>query len=173
MQFTSAKQKAHYTGSVPVWAVSDEGRTTSFHQGEVQLEMTRFKKEPNDPFVGTFWVNKGVEIRNGELPWMKCSWSPCLSLHWMTVPRSPGLQPPISVCSCLLTAWRFTHPDRLQVLRPCHICSYTTLFLCNLLFRFPDLRNLFEFQFPLITKKKMKAPVSPIFVVHICGADVS
>lgn len=62
MQCTLAKQRARYTGSVPVWAVSDKGRTTSFHQGEVQLEIRWFKQEPNDPFRGTFWVKKGAEI---------------------------------------------------------------------------------------------------------------
>lgn len=107
--------------------------------------MTRLKQELNDPFRGTFWVNKGAEIRwriaLDEMLVVPLCFSVLndgSSLSWLTA----------TMCSCLLTAWRFTHPWQPQVLRP-PTRSYTTLFFPNLLFRFPDLSDLSRVYFYL------------------------
>lgn len=115
------------------------------------VEMTWFKQEPKDPFVGTYWVNKEAEIR-----WRIAFLCP----EWRFLALLAYSHPSVCAHAYWLHGDSLT-PDMLQVLRP-HIGSYTTLFLCNLLFRFPDLRDLgrayfcLSFSFLLSRRKRWR-----------------
>lgn len=153
------------------------GTTTSFHQDEVQLEMTRLKQEPNDPFRGTFWVNKGAEIRwriaLDEMLVVPLSFSvlnDSSSPSWLTATRQHVLMP----TDCMEIHPPLTAPgSQASHTFIYHPLSPQSSFQISRPQRPEQGVFLSEFQLPFITKKTMKAPVSPVFVEIICGADVS